>query len=161
MYDGDAAYEETYLRRYAESEKAAVVLARDGARVVGVSTCLPMADEGETIAAPFMAAGYDISKIFYFGESVLLPDYRGQGIGVKFFAARERQAAGYDVATFCAVNRPADHPLRPAGYRPLDDFWTHRGYAKQLGLVCEMSWREVGRDKETGQRLTFWTKKLS
>jgi GNAT superfamily N-acetyltransferase len=138
-----------------------VVVARDGEKVVGVSTCLPMADEGENIAAPFIAAGHDISKIFYFGESVLLSDYRGQGIGVKFFAARERQAAGYEIATFCAVNRPADHPQRPAAYTPLDDFWTHRGYTKQPDLVCEMSWREVGQDHETRQQLTFWTKKLS
>ncbi len=120
-----------------------------------------MADEGETIAAPFIAAGHDISKIFYFGESVLLPDYRGQGIGVKFFAARERQAAGYEIATFCAVQRPADHPLRPAGYKPLDDFWANRGYTQQPDLVCQMSWREVGQSQESPQKLTFWTKTLS
>jgi GNAT superfamily N-acetyltransferase len=119
-----------------------------------------MAAEGENIAAPFTAAGYDVSKIFYFGESVLLPDYRGPGIGVKFFAAREQQATGYGIATFCAVQRPADHPRRPPGYQPLDDFWAKRGYTKHPELVCEMSWREVGQSQETAQKLTFWTKKL-
>jgi GNAT superfamily N-acetyltransferase len=112
------------------------------------------------VAAPFVQAGHDISNIFYFGESVLRRDYRGQGVGVKFFEARERQAAGFEMTAFCAVKRAENHPLRPAGYQPLDAFWGKRGYAQRPELVCKMSWRELGQQAETMQELTFWTKVL-
>ena len=92
-------------------------------RIVGAATCLPLAAETPNVQKPFIEAGMDLSRLFYFGESVLDPAYRGRGIGVAFFKAREAQAAGYQTTCFCAVQRPADHPLRPKTYVPLDEFW--------------------------------------
>jgi GNAT superfamily N-acetyltransferase len=137
-----------------------VVVARDDGRIVGASTCLPMAAEHGGVQQPFLDAGIDISGIFYFGESVLEAAYRGRGIGVAFFQAREAQAAGYKTTTFCAVQRPADHPLRPKDYVPLDEFWRHRGYRPRPELVCSMAWRDVGETAETRKTLMFWTKDL-
>lgn len=164
LYEGDAASEERYLMRYAAAPGAAVVLARDGDRVVGASTCLPLAEEGEAVKAPFRAAGRDIARVFYFGESVLLPDYRGRGAGVGFFVEREahaRRFPGIDTAAFCAVMRDQDDPRRPAGYVPLDAFWRRRGYAPVPGLACTMSWKEAGATEETPHRLAFWQKRLA
>lgn len=31
-------------------------------------------------------------------------------------------------------SQPSDHPLRPAGYRLLDDFWRSQGYVKHPEL---------------------------
>ncbi|GLR67395.1 GNAT family acetyltransferase [Acidocella aquatica] len=162
LYDGNTAYEQTYLRTYAQAPGAAVVVAWDGEHVAGASTCLPLAAETPNVQKPFLDAGVDISKVFYFGESVLERAYRGQGIGVKFFDAREAQAraTGHAITTFCAVQRPADHPLRPAGYVPLDEFWHHRGYTKRPDLTCVMSWRDVGAAVESEKTMTFWTKTL-
>ena len=160
LYDGDTAYEQKYLRIYAETPGAAVIVARDGDRIVGASTCLPMAAEHGPVQKPFRDAGIDTSKIYYFGESVLERAYRGQGIGVSFFQAREAQAAGYEMTAFCAVIRPDDHPLRPKDYVTLHDFWRHRGYRPRPELVCTMSWRDIGEDSETEKRLQFWTKYL-
>jgi GNAT superfamily N-acetyltransferase len=44
----------------------------------------------------------DLSRIFYFGESVLLSQYRGQGVGVRFFEEREKAARdhGYSQTAF-------------------------------------------------------------
>ena len=53
----------------------------DDETVVGASTGLPMIAADEAFRAPFIAAGIDPARVFYFGESVLLPEYRGQGIG--------------------------------------------------------------------------------
>lgn len=164
LYDGDAGYEAGYLQRYQETPGAAVILARDGVRVVGAATCLPLAEEMDSITAPFRARGLDLRRFFYFGESVLLPAYRGRGVGVAFFAAREAQArrvSGADFATFCAVIRPPDHPARPAGYVPLDDFWKKRGYVARPDLVCALRWRDVGEAGESEKRLGFWMKSLS
>lgn len=164
LYDGDEAYERSYLRIYAESPRAAVVLAFDGGDVVGASTCLPLADETANVQAPFIAAGIAVGRVFYFGESILLARYRGQGVGLRFFAEREahaRAVSACDYAAFCAVQRPADDPRRPAGAAPLNAFWRKRGYTPYPRLACEMRWREVGAAEEMPHRLTFWMKSLT
>jgi GNAT superfamily N-acetyltransferase len=164
LYEGDETHEEHYLRIYAESPLAAVVLALDGPEVVGASTCLPLTDETGNVQAPFRAADIAIGRVFYFGESILLRPYRGLGAGVRFFAEREahaRRVSGCDIAAFCAVQRPADHPARPADAVPLDDFWRKRGYTPYPALTCEMRWKEVGATEETPHRLAFWMKSLS
>lgn len=45
LYEGDAEYEERYLRTYADAPDGVVVLVRDGDRVVGASSALPLAAE--------------------------------------------------------------------------------------------------------------------
>ena len=61
---------------------------------------------------------------------------------------------------FCGVVRPADHPKRPPGYRPLDGFWTKRGYAKVEDLIGSFSWKEIGESAETEKPMQFWIKEL-
>jgi GNAT superfamily N-acetyltransferase len=163
IYDGDAAYEETYLRTYAAAARAAVIAAFDGAEIVGAATCLPLTDEPPDMQRVFTDAGMDAPSVFYFGESVLRRAYRGQGIGVRFFEHREAHARSfgtYTTAAFCAVERPDTHPLKPVGFIPLDAFWSRRGFTQQPGLRCKMSWLDLGERQETEKYLTFWTKNL-
>ncbi len=162
LYDGDAAYEERYLRPYLDSPDAIVVGAWDCDRLVGAATGTPMEDHADEFGAPFIEAGHDLSTIFYCAESVLLPDYRGQGVGHGFFDAREGQAraVGRRHITFCAVIRPKDHPDRPAGYRPLDAFWRKRGYAPVAGLTASFGWKDIGDTAETKKQMQFWMRSL-
>jgi len=163
LYDGSAAYESGYLAEFAACRQAALVVAFDGAEAVGCSSCLPLAEESDDVRAPFLARGWDVKRFFYFGESVLLPAYRGQGIGVAFFDQREahaRAASDADYATFCSVQRPADHPLRPPGTVPLDTFWRKRGYTPYPDLVCTMRWKQVDSADKVENRLAFWLKPL-
>ena len=62
---------------------------------------------------------------------------------------------------FCGVVRPQDHPMRPADYVPLDNFWRNRGYEKMDGVVCEFPWRDIGDAKETRKPMQFWTRRLA
>lgn len=160
LYAGTLEHERQYLGTYVRSSGSLVVLVFDDDRVVGATTCLPMLDEGPEFQAAFVQAGYDLSTICYFGESILLPAYRGKGIGKEFFVRRETHVRklGLKLSTFCAVDRPAEHVLRPQGYRPLDDFWRSQGYVKRPDLQATFVWLEIGEDTESPKTLTFWTK---
>ena len=163
LYDGDLDYERDYLRSYTQTRAALVITAHAGDTVVGAATGMPLAAHADDFAAAL--ARHDIAQddIFYCAESVLLPPYRGQGAGQQFFAARESLARrlGLRWSMFCAVQRPADHPARPAGYRPLDDFWQRRGYAPVPGALARFSWRDVGHTQSTEKALQVWLKDLS
>jgi GNAT superfamily N-acetyltransferase len=104
----------------------------------------------------------DVARIFYFGESVLLPDHHGQGIGHQFFDARETaaRAAGAVQASFCAVIRREDHPMRPASPRDLSPFWRARGYAPVEGLTTMLKWLDLGDAVESPHQMQFWMRDL-
>lgn len=158
LYDGDAAYEAEYLAEYAAAADAVLVAAFDGERIVGAATAAPMIHQKAEFREPFAARGLDVDRLFYFGESVLLPEYRGQGVGHAFFDHREAQAkaCGATAACFAAVIRPDDHPAKPAGYVPHDAFWTKRGYAVVPGLVTELAWKEHGEEGESLKAMQYW-----
>lgn len=163
LYDGSVEYERKYLATYADTKGAVFVLTLDGGQVVGMSTGMPMAAETDEVKSPFLVAGYDPLQLFYFGESVLLPDYRGHGIGVRFFEEREAHARrlDFDWCTFCAVERPADHPRRPADYVPLNAFWEKRGYRHHPELRTSFTWQDIDESVESPKPLSFWMKNIA
>ncbi|CUH45478.1 GNAT family N-acetyltransferase [Ruegeria atlantica] len=162
LYDGDIKYERKYLQSYRDSDKAIVVGAFDRDRLIGASTGAPLTDHADDFAAAFDGSGLDLNEIFYCAESVLLSDYRGQGVGHKFFDLREEHARklGFRKCAFCSVQRPVDHPMRPENYRPLDAFWHARGYEPLRGVIAQFSWKDVGEEGETAKRLQFWMRAL-
>ncbi len=163
LYDGDPDYERAYLSAYGRSPRALVVGAFHDGALIGAATAAPMADHEPAFAEPFRARGMDIADLYYFGESVLLPEWRGRGIGHAFFDRREARARdlGFSAACFCAVIRPDDHPARPAGYSPLDPFWRKRGFAPVEGMVADYDWRDIGQATETRHGMQFWMKRLN
>ena len=163
LYDGTLGYESAYLRRFAASEDSVVIAACDGDEIVGAATGAPLSDHAEDFAKAFAGDAFDIARVFYCGESVLLPAYRGQGIGHAFFDGREAHARAlgrFTHITFCGVVRPDDHPLRPPGYRPLDDFWMKHGYRRADGLTTTYAWKDIDQAGETAKAMQFWLKAL-
>jgi hypothetical protein len=82
---------------------------------------------------------------------------------VRFFEEREayaRRLGRFDWCAFCAVERPKDHPLRPAGYAPLDDFWSKRGYEHRADLCTVLEWQDIGEENESGKPMSFWLKRV-
>ena len=163
LYDGDLDYERGYLQTYVAAPGAFVCGAFDGDRLVGAATASPLAQHKEEFAGPFAECGLDVGDFFYFGESVLLPEYRGQGVGVRFFEEREAEALrqGFSRCVFSAVIRPADHPSRPAGYEPLDAFWRNRGYRRIDGLRTSYSWKDLGDSAETAKPMEYWMREVA
>lgn len=163
LYEGSLDYEINYLSRYAKSESAALFIVRDNENIVGMSSCVALSEEEKNFQRPFLENGYDLSSIFYFGESILLPKQRGKGLGKQFFKLREdhaRKSLGKSLkfTTFCAVNRELDHPLKPPTYNSPEPLWNKMGYIKNISLVAKFSWPELGQSHETEKELTFWLK---
>ncbi len=162
LYAGDEALERDYLSRSLGSPRALAVLAWAGAHMVGAATAMPMGDEDEHLRQPVAAAGFDPRRVFYFGESVLLPRFRGQGYGGRFLGEREEHARGlgYAWSAFCAVERSAADPRRPADWLPLDAFWRRRNYTPS-DATTTFVWKEVGEGVATDKLMRFWFKSLA
>lgn len=164
LYDGTEEYEARYLQTYLNSPDSIAVLALDGGQVVGASTGLPMAHEEADFQKPFVAQGYDPQTLFYCAESVLLPQYRGRGVYKAFFQGREehaRKLGGFSHLTFCGVERPPDHPLRPAGYVPLDAIWQRFGYEQRPELRTTYEWKDTNETAVSPKPMVFWMKALT
>ena len=165
LYAGDHDYEKHYLKTFAESEGSLLVAAFADERLVGASTALPLEHEHEELREPLaQAEGLPPAEAWYYlAESVLLPDYRGQGAGRRFFEEREAHARelGFAHTCFAAVQRDPDDPRRPEDYLELDPFWRRLGYTPHDDLVAHLAWQEVGEEEETPKPLKFWLKNLS
>ncbi|MFN3849539.1 MAG: GNAT family N-acetyltransferase [Spirosomataceae bacterium] len=163
LYEGSFEYEKEYLKTYINSSKSFLFSVYDGDKMVGATTCIPLSDETPDVQEPFIKAGMNLDKIFYFGESILLPEYRGFGLGHRFFDERESHAASfgtYSTTCFCGVVRPENHPLQPTDYKPLDEFWTKRGYKKQPQLQSQFDWLDIGEQESTTKPMIYWSKEL-
>lgn len=162
LYEGDFDYERDYLSAYAASPRSVFVLALEGEQVIGASTGLPLLDDGEAFRQPFLASEIPPDEVFYFGESVLLPEHRGRGIGHAFFDRREAHAralGGFRWTAFCAVDREPEDPRRPLEHRGNDAFWHKRGYRRRDGMTMQLAWDEIDRG-EIPHALTFWLRPL-
>ena len=162
LYEGTVEYERHYLGTYSRCADSLAVLAWDGTRCIGATTALPMTAAPAEMRAPFEAAALPLQDILYFGESVVLPEYRGRGIGVRFFELREShaRALGLRLCVFCAVERPDRHPLKPDDHRGNDAFWSRRGYLRRPDLVCHFDWQDRDRSAPSAHRLVYWTRTL-
>ena len=162
LYDGTLDYERQYLATYRDTPGALLVAAVAGGRVIGASTSTPMEDHAPEFSAPFLAMDLAPEQILYGAESVLLPAYRGMGLGHRFIDLREAhaRALGRTHVAFCSVLRPEDHPARPANFRSNDAFWRGRGYAPLLGVEAKFTWKDLGDTVETEKPLQFWMRAL-
>lgn len=162
LYDGTLEYERDYLTTYRDNPGALLVGAFDAGILVGASTSTLMEDHAQEFAAPFRDFDVPMNSILYGAESVLLPAYRRQGIGHRFFDLREDHARGMGRShiAFCSVLRPDTHPLRPETYHTNDAFWMGRGYAPLPGILAEFAWKDVGDTGESVKPLQFWMRKL-
>lgn len=164
LYEGSVEYEKGYLQTYLRSERSFLFAIYDGQAMVGATTCIPLEDETTEIRKPFEDAGFAMAAICYFGESILLPAYRGLGLGHRFFDEREthaRNLGDFEICCFCSVDRGDNHLLKPADYRSNDAFWLKRGYQKEPALQSTMKWPDLGETVSTAKTMIFWTKPLN
>ncbi len=163
LYAGSPSYEVRYLRDFASAKDSFIVAAEtDTGDIVGSATGSAITGHHAKFSGPLVQAGFPLSSTFYFGESVLLPAFRGHGLGHVFFDAREAhaRASGYKRTCFCAVERSEDHPMRPADYTPLNAFWTKRGYRRLDGVVTEFAWPVEPGGPNLMHPMSYWLREL-
>lgn len=163
IYEGNLDYEKKYLQRYVQAQNSFVAICFDGSKAIGATTAIDLLEEDESFQEPFLKKNYNLDDIVYFGESILLKEYRGHGIGQLFMNLRlefANQLPNKKFASFCAVVRPSTHSLKPAEYRPLDEFWAKNGFAKAPGMLASYSWQDLDQKTETKKQLQFWIKNL-
>lgn len=163
LYQGSVAYEKEYLATYSQSERSFLFAVYEEAKMVGATTCIPLIDEMPEVRMPFEADSLPLDKIFYFGESILLPAYRGIGLGHRFFDEREAHArsfGSYRKVCFLSVEREENHPQKPPNYRSNDTFWHKRGYKKHPSIRAKMEWPDIGASRGSEKSLVCWMKDL-
>lgn len=163
LYDGTFDYEMEYLKIYSLAKKSFLFAVYDEGKMVGATTCIPLVDESNEVRLPFEKQGLTIDSIFYFGESILLKEYRGLGLGHRFFDEREAHArsfGNFKTTCFCAVDRGENHPLQPENYRPNDAFWLKRGYQKELSLQSIFEWTDINENVSTPKTMIYWKRDL-
>ena len=163
LYEGSVEYEKSYLDTFAKAERSFLFAVYNGRQMVGATTCIPLPDETADIRKTFEEAGLAVDSLFYFGESILLPEFRGKGLGHRFFDEREAHARSfgtYKKACFLSVERPSDHPEKPENYRSNDAFWEKRGYCKKPSIRAVLEWPDLGEKKATPKPLVCWIKNL-
>lgn len=164
LYNGSLEYEFEYLQTYIKAPKSFLFAVYKNDKMVGATTCIPLLNETFEVQEPFIKASMNLDKIFYFGESILLPEFRGLGLGNRFFDEREAHSksfGSYKSTCFCAVKRDENHPLKPANYQPLDQFWLKRGYKKSENLESKFHWQDIDEAKESPKTMIYWTKNIS
>ncbi len=162
LYLGEEAYELEYLRSYADSDNAFVVLAWDGDVLAGALTGVPLQEEMPEFTAPFAHSSYALDRLFYIGELLFLPRYRGQGLGTMLFGEAEahvRSRSSFSHLTCATVVRPDEHPFRPDDFIPIDGFLHRHAFERMDGVTVDLSWPEV--DGVTrGHAMQFWIRPL-
>jgi len=109
LYEGTLDYERRYLRNYQTSANSVLVGAFDGEALVGASTGAPMEDHAGEFSAAFAGTGLALQDIFYCAESVLLPGYRGRGIGWSLLDHVAELAKSWGVKRLQAIENRENH----------------------------------------------------
>lgn len=163
LYFGDADYEARHLSDYARHDKSMCVVAEDKGELVGAALAVPFTHTSPNFQLCFIRNGLDVSNIYYFGESILLPGYEGKGLGKKLFIERERYALtmGAKMSTFCTINRTETNGKKSISFGDFSSFWERMGYHRQENLQTSFLCRAYGYDEEDQSgSITFWLKDL-
>lgn len=167
LYDGTMEYELRYLDGFFNHPEACLRIGWDGDRVVAVSTSIPLISDYEIVGDAeklFSQRGLNGRSFIYFGEIILVPEVRGQGLFARIFADQESDAAlkGYSGTCFLAVVRNSDHPLWPKGYVQPWGKWIHLGYQK-TEILTDFNWptlQVTGRSIDQSNPMAFWVKEF-
>jgi GNAT superfamily N-acetyltransferase len=167
LYDGNRAYEETYLQGLARNDRSLVVVARVDGAVVAAATALPLASDAEILAGidgAFARLALDARDYYYYSEIVVDAAHRSRGIAREFYRRRRDHAIelGFHKVCFAAIEREPGVLPAPAAYFDPAPMWTAMGFVKQPGIFVTFRWPTLtpSGTQDTDHRLVFWLRDL-
>ncbi len=160
LYDLDMDYDSRYLSHYAMAPDSVLVLVMDGDEVVGASTGMPLIHEKSHFKKQFQENGMMVQDWYYFAESVLLPRYRGKGLGNHLFDLRKEFAEKRDFQKFCFLDNEKDEPRKPLDARDLKGFWRQKGFCP-TDLFLQISCKENGESASVQKSLRLYVNEAS
>ncbi len=160
LYEGNIAYEKAYFESYFASEGFRALAVFDGARICGMATYIPLANEAAYMTEPFARAGLDVKKYLYLGEGILEKGCRGKGLFRVFIGYAEtlRGEFGLEKVVFMAIREGESDVMRPADYRPKAVLFEKFGFEKIPGLQAEMTYKSSVSHKDEPHTMEFWQK---
>ncbi|MRR35705.1 GNAT family N-acetyltransferase [bacterium] len=162
LYKGSQEIETKYLQAYAEAPDACVFVVRDGEAIIGAVTGVPLSGEPASFTAPFAGSPFSLDTIYYVGEVLFFPAYRGQGLGSRLlqeFEDHVRALGRYQRLACATVVRPETHPLRPSDYRPIDGLLLRAEFIKYPELRVALPWPDLD-GNITENTMVFWMNEL-
>ncbi|CAG0957003.1 GNAT family N-acetyltransferase [Geobacter sp.] len=162
LYKGSEDSETTYLQAYAKAPDACVFVVRDGTTIIGAITGVPLSEEPAAFTAPFASGPYPLDTIYYLGEVLFFPPYRGQGLGsrlLKEFEDHVRALGRYKHFACATVVRTENHPLRPSDYHPIDGLLIRAGLIRHPEFRVTLPWPDLD-GNVTENMMEFWIKEL-
>ena len=167
LYRGTFSEEYAYLGWFLKLPHTAVAVAYRQDEPVGFLTGTSFTDFDEHFEGTidlFKKAGFDHTLYYYFGEVIILPEYRGLGLSKQLFAAMEnyvRTKTSFSKACFVCEEHE-QHPLKPKDYKELSVLWLRFGY-KKTDLPVYFNWPTIqqnGQTKEQEHVMNYWIKNL-
>jgi GNAT superfamily N-acetyltransferase len=168
LYVGTAEIEREYFEGFAGDPRALLIIAKEGAQTVAVSTAVPLVSQSEILRdaeRAFSQAGLRPETFYYHGEIIITPECRGKGIAREIFQQEEQAARSLGFESFClaAVVRSKDDPRRPKGYVDTDGVWESLGFRRQ-DVTIDYHWPTMLHDgtvADVPNRMAFWMKAVS
>lgn len=167
LYDGNMDYEKEYLTYYTKNEHSMLILVKEKNKVIACATSTPLSvfiDFFGDSRNSFERASKNIDQFYYYGEIIILPQYRNLGLGNQIYNKRLEYAKSlaYKNVAIITVVRPSDHKLKPNNYIETYGLFEKQGF-KPNGITCENSYLtfvECGVSKEKLNLMKYWEKEL-
>ncbi len=161
LYIGTMQCERAYLKMYTQCEKSLLVMKKEGERIVGAVTGMPLRETFPEYRS--WASGLDtpIDSIFYLGELVLEKDAQGKGIEnqiVDEMIDLIQKEGRYRSLAVLEISRDEEDPKQPLNFVSLEKFWETKGFVKHPELQTNISWKEG--EEEKMHTLIIWMKDL-
>lgn len=152
LYAGNDQEYKAYLLEFSNDSEASLNLVLDNQKIVGVALGIPLSHSRDLYKHPFK----DVKGIYYIGEFGLNMPYRGKGLEESLLRKLELDARnkGYHTLAIWELDKSpsAKSPLLPF------NFFEKEGYLQHPELTFDISWTNIGEEKESEHKAIYWLK---
>lgn len=168
LYKGNLEYEKEYMLGFSSDPHSCLGLAKYENEIIGISTGMPLKSEADILKDAenvYHNANRDPCLYYYFGEFIILPQYRGKGIAKHLSLGMESVARKFKYSRICllTVLRSDDDQRKPTNYKSIDPICYALGF-KPDKLSIDYHWPTIlenGDVKDVLNPMIFWSKEIN